>query len=72
VKSAKAGYYPDGDGAYLQYSSTAARSWVYRYKLHGRVRAMGLGSYPDMNLAEAREDAKKMAPGPGARRGRSR
>lgn len=44
---------------YLQCSGTSARSWVYRYKIHDRVRDMGLGSYPDMSLAEAREEAKK-------------
>jgi hypothetical protein len=36
---------------------TGARSWVLRYQLHGRRRDMGLGSYPEVSLARAREKA---------------
>jgi integrase len=37
------GRYPDGAGLYLQVTSAASRSWVYRYTLNGRSREMGLG-----------------------------
>ena len=58
VKSAKVGYHrwrrpiPSVLGHLRQIVG-------YRYKIHDRVRDMGLGSYPDMSLAEAREEAKK-------------
>ena len=34
------------------------RSWILRYMLEGRRRDMGLGSYFDLTLAEARERAR--------------
>jgi hypothetical protein len=46
VKGAKVGYQLDVDGLYLRCSGTSARSWVYRDKIHDRVRDMGLGSKP--------------------------
>ena len=53
------GWYPDGGGLYLQVSPTCSKSWVYRYKLNGRERRKGLGSYSmGKSLSEAREDAK--------------
>lgn len=36
----------------------AARSWVLRYSLHGKRREMGLGSFDDVTLAEARAKAR--------------
>jgi integrase len=55
VSRAKAkGMYPDGNGLYLQVTASGARSWIYRYMLHGRAREMGLGSLRDFSLAEAR------------------
>lgn len=59
VKNAKIGFHLDGGGLYLQVTSAAARSWVFRYKINGRARDMGLGSYPDLSLAEARDVAEK-------------
>jgi integrase len=53
----KPGLHADGGGLCLQITSAAARSWVYRFMLAGRARAMGLGSFPDVSLAEARERA---------------
>lgn len=53
----KPGYHPDGDGLYLQISSTATKSWVFRYMLHGKAREMGLGSLKVVSLAEARTKA---------------
>ncbi len=48
------GMYADGNGLYLQVTASGARSWIYRYTLHGRAREMGLGSVRDFSLAEAR------------------
>ncbi|AWL03823.1 tyrosine-type recombinase/integrase [Massilia oculi] len=56
VKKATApGYYPDGGGLYLQVSPTGSKSWIYRFTLNKKERQMGLGSYPDVTLAKARE-----------------
>lgn len=49
------GYYGDGAGLYLQVSSTGTKSWILRYTLRGRQREMGLGGFPDVALAKARE-----------------
>lgn len=38
------GLYNDGFGLYLQISKTGAKSWIYRYRLDGRRRDMGLGT----------------------------
>lgn len=53
------GLYADGLGLYLQVRSTGAKSWIFRYRVNGRLRDMGLGSYFAVSLAEARERAAK-------------
>jgi hypothetical protein len=42
------------DELYLQVVSDSSRSWVHRYMFRGKARRSGLGSYPDVSLAEAR------------------
>jgi len=49
--------YADGAGLYLQVTSSAAKSWIYRYSLRKKAREMGLGSFPTIGLAEARTKA---------------
>ena len=51
----KPGAYGDGGGLYVQVRGPEHRSWLFRFKLHGRARLMGLGPLPDVSLAEARE-----------------
>lgn len=51
------GYHPDGGGLYLQVSSAGAKSWVLRFKRHGKPREMGLGSASVVTLQEARHAA---------------
>ena len=46
-------------GLYLQISPRGSRSWVLRTMIGGRRRDMGLGGYPDVPLAEAREKARR-------------
>ena len=46
------------DGLALQVTSSGARSWVLRLAVAGRQREMGLGSFPTVPLAEAREKAR--------------
>lgn len=53
-RSAKPGLHHDGGGLGLRVSPSKAASWVYRYMLRGKAREMGLGSYPEITLADAR------------------
>ena len=53
----KPGYYSDGGGLYMKVSGGAGRSWVFRYRVAGKLREMGLGSAHTISLAEARETA---------------
>jgi integrase len=49
------GLYPDGGGLYLRVTSTASKSWIYRFTTDGALRDMGLGPVPTVSLAKARE-----------------
>lgn len=55
-----AGLYGDGAGLWLKVNAGGSRSWIYRYMLSGKQRWAGLGSYPDVTLAAARERAAEM------------
>ncbi|WP_429582912.1 Arm DNA-binding domain-containing protein [Paraburkholderia youngii] len=54
------GYYADGGGLYFQISGSGSRSWIYQFKLFGRLREMGLGSVTTVSLAEARAEGGSM------------
>ena len=41
--------------------SPLARSWILRLRVAGVREPIGLGSYPQVSLAEAREQAKKLS-----------
>jgi len=61
----KPGLYGDRGNLYLKITPTGTKSWVFRYSVPApdkgadqrRRHALGLGSYPDVPLAEARERA---------------
>ena len=57
VETAKTGKYEDGGGLRLVVSNGGARKWVLRFTINGKRREMGLGSFPDVGLAEARDKA---------------
>ena len=57
VETAKAGRHGDGRGLFLYVKRSGARSWVLRYQVAGRRRDLGLGPYPAVSLAMARERA---------------
>jgi integrase len=59
AKLKEPGYYGDGNrsGLYLQVSPAGTKSWVFRFKLNGRAREMGLGPLGTLTLAKARESA---------------
>lgn len=46
-------------GLHLQVTDSGARSWILRAKIGDKRRDMGLGGYPDVSLAQAREEAQK-------------
>ena len=50
----ESGTYEDGDGLRLVVRASGSKSWLLRYQISGRRRDMGLGSYPEVSLKEAR------------------
>lgn len=48
------------DGLALQVTGPGARSWVLRVTAAGKQREMGLGSFPSVTLADARERARTL------------
>ena len=50
----KPGLHGDGDGLYLNVTRTGSRSWVQRIVIDGRRRDIGLGAFPTIGLAPAR------------------
>jgi integrase len=70
AKLTEPGYYADGGNLYFRVAPGpknletgkqpgGARGWIFRFALGGRTRDMGLGGYPDIGLAAARDLAKK-------------
>lgn len=57
VDTAGPGRHGDGRGLFLYVKPSGARSWVLRYQVQGRRRDLGLGAYPDVSLAMARDRA---------------
>lgn len=47
------------DGLLIQVTPTGARSWLLRCKVGQKRRHIGLGGYPDVTLAAARERARE-------------
>lgn len=54
--------YSDGGGLYLCIRPSGSRYWEFRYTrpVSGKNTYMGIGSYPDISLAQAREKAQEM------------
>src|SRR5690606_18991287 len=45
-------------GLAINVTNTGGRSWILRYQVDGKRRDMGLGGYPDVTLAQAKEKAR--------------
>lgn len=56
---AKPGRHADGNGLYLYVRPGGSRSWIQRLTIRGRRRDLGLGPYPLVTLAQARELARE-------------
>jgi hypothetical protein len=81
VRTAGPGRHSDGTvkGLMLVVRPNGSRAWVLRYQRGGRRRDMGLGPYPEIGLADAREKAldarrlvKRDGKDPIAERGRAK
>jgi MoxR-like ATPase len=51
--------YGDGGGLWLQVRAPHVRSWIFRYTINGKTRAMGLGATATVPLALARDEAAR-------------
>ena len=51
------GRHGDGRGLFLYVKASGARSWVLRYQVMGKRHDLGLGAYPEVSLAMARDRA---------------
>lgn len=49
----------DRDGLFLHVAASGTKSWVLRYRIHGKERSVALGRYPTIGLAEARDRVKE-------------
>ena len=47
--------YHDGNGLYISISKPGRGKWSFRYRINKKSREMGLGSYPDVSLSDARQ-----------------
>jgi integrase len=56
---AKAYKLADSHGLYLLVSPTGAKWWRLKYRLKGKEKALALGVYPEVTLAEARDKQAK-------------
>lgn len=48
----------DRDGLFLHVAPTGTKSWILRYRIHGKERSAALGRYPAVSLKKARERAQ--------------
>lgn len=59
AKNLGKGKYADGRGLWLVKSRKDAGKWILRIVIDGKRREMGLGPWPDVSIAEARESASE-------------
>jgi integrase len=56
----KPGLYADGGNLYLRVARGGSKSWIFRFTLSNGPRDAGLGGYPSVSLAEARNKAEPL------------
>ena len=54
ARETRPGKYPDGGGLYLIVASATSKNWSYRYWKDRKQRWLGLGSFKDVSLKDAR------------------
>jgi len=52
------GKYHDGKGLYISISSQGRGKWSYRYRIDKKSREMGLGTFPEISIIDARQKAE--------------
>ncbi|MCY4180838.1 MAG: integrase arm-type DNA-binding domain-containing protein [Litoreibacter sp.] len=57
VATAGPGRHGDGRGLFLYVKPSGTRSWVLRYQVMGKRHDLGLGAFPEVSLAMARDRA---------------
>lgn len=57
ARKAAAGRYADGQGLWLHKRTVESGKWIQRLYIDGKRRDMGLGRWPDVSIAEARDKA---------------
>lgn len=57
VRSAESGRHQDGNGLMLNVKPSGSRQWIQRIVIQGKRVDIGLGGFPLVTLAEAREQA---------------
>ena len=57
IENGEAKPYKMGDqgGLYLHVTETGSKLWRYRYRMNGKQKLLSLGQYPDVTLAEVRD-----------------
>jgi integrase len=53
-------YIKVGTGLLLQVGKSGSTSWILRYKVGGKRREAGLGSYPAVSLATAKQEGERL------------
>ncbi len=54
------GFYPDGNGLYLRVDEAGCKRWILRTVVQGKRRDIGLGSFKQISLFEARLRAQRL------------
>jgi hypothetical protein len=66
IKHKEVGYHADGGNLYFRIvradETRCTCNWVFRFGRNGVSRDMGLGAWPDVTLARAREKAAARKP----------
>jgi integrase len=60
VRNLRPGYHAAGRSLYVQVTDKGSRSWILRTLVHGKRREIGLGSYPDVSVVDAHEEAGRL------------
>jgi integrase len=60
INRASEGFIADGGGLYISVHSKERKSWIFRYTFGGKRKEMGLGPYPAVSIADARQKAAEL------------
>ena len=52
--------YFDEKGLYILVNPSGAKWWRMKYRIHGKEKLLSLGTYPEVGLAQARENRDEL------------